>query len=239
MPRSGSQGARKRAPHRNAARPHPTVTAHAGSLDTRKNTPQSFKAALAFPVDYLEADVRFSPDNVAYLSHDPLPVPLQRNAMKLKDLLRLVAPHKRVRLNLDMKEYSGLKEMAALVRSSGMSSRVLLTGIVLEAVPQVRARGVGLPYLLNARPGFWHRFTAVGAAAFPRVVQSCGALGLNVHHAFITRRLARSLSAAGLAVSVWTVDGEREMRRVLSMPADNITTNRVDVLLALRNGRGR
>jgi glycerophosphoryl diester phosphodiesterase len=38
---------------------------------------------------------------------------------------------------------------------------------------------------------------------------------------------------------VWTVDGEREMHRLLSMPADNITTNRVDVLLALRNGRSR
>jgi glycerophosphoryl diester phosphodiesterase len=159
--------------------------------------------------------------------------------MKLKDLLKLVAPHKRVRLNLDMKEYSGLGEMAALIRRSRMNSRVILTGIVREAVPRVRDRGVGLPYLLNARPGFWHRFTAVGAAAFPRIVQSCGALGLNVHHAFITRRLARSLSAAGLAVSVWTVDGEREMHRLLSMPADNITTNRVDVLLALRNGRSR
>ena len=51
--------------------------------------------------------MRFTPANEAYLSHDPLPIPLQRNAMKLKDLLKLVAPHKRVRLNLDMKEYSG------------------------------------------------------------------------------------------------------------------------------------
>ena len=224
------------------AQPQPlelTVTAHAGCLGTRKNTLESFKAALAFPVDYLEADVRFTPANDAYLSHDPLPLPQQRDAMRLKELLKLVAPHKRVRLNLDMKEYSGLGEMAALLRHSGMGSRVILTGIVREAIPQVRARGVGLPYLLNARPGFWHRFTTVGAAAFPRVVQSCGALGLNVHHAFITRRLARSLSAAGLAVSVWTVDGEREMRRVLSMPADNITTNRVDVLLGLQSGRQR
>jgi hypothetical protein len=38
---------------------------------------------------------------------------------------------------------------------------------------------------------------------------------------------------------VWTVDGEPEMRRILGLPADNITTNRVDTLLALRNGRSR
>jgi len=239
VPRSGSQGARKRAPHRNAAVPHPTVTAHAGSLHTRMNSPESFKAALAFPVDYLEADVRFTKDLDAYLSHDPLPIPHQRNAMKLEELLKLVTPHKRVCLNLDMKEYSGIAEMAALIRRSGMATRVLLTGIVREAVPQVRARGVGLPYLLNAHPGFWHRFTATGAAAFPRTVTSCGALGLNVHHSFITRRLARALSTAGLSVSVWTVDREREMRRFLKLPADNITTNRVDTLLALRDGRAQ
>jgi glycerophosphoryl diester phosphodiesterase len=219
--------------------PHPTVTAHAGSLDTPANTLESFKAALAFPVDYLEADVRFTPDNDAYLSHDPLPLPLQRNAMRLKDLLKLAAPHPKVRLNLDMKEYSGIGEMAKLIKRSGMASRVLLTGIGRDAVPLVRGSVNGLPYLLNAHPGFWHRLTASGAAALARTIRASGALGLNVHHPFITRRLACALSAAGLSVSVWTVDGEREMRRILNLPVDNITTNRIDTLLALRNGRSR
>jgi glycerophosphoryl diester phosphodiesterase len=219
--------------------PHPTVTAHAGSLDTRANTPESFKAALAFPVDYLEADVRFTPENDAYLSHDPLPLPLQRNAMRLKDLLKLASSHPKVRLNLDMKEYSGIKEMAGLIKRSGMASRVLLTGIGRDAVPHVHGRVDGLPYLLNAHPGFWHRFTATGTAAFARIVKANGALGLNAHYLFVTRRLARVFSAAGLSVSVWTVDGEREMRRILHLPVDNITTNRIDTLLALRNGRSR
>jgi glycerophosphoryl diester phosphodiesterase len=240
MPRSGSHGARKRAPQKKAVRKtSPTVTAHAGSLHTRKNTPESFKAALAFRVDYLEADVRFTPHNDAYLSHDPLPLPLQRNAMRLKELLKLVAPYRGVRLNLDMKEYSSIKEMAALIKRSGMSSRVLLTGIVREVVPRVRGHSDGLPYLLNAHPNLYQRLTVTGTAAFAQLVKASGALGLNVHHRFVTRRLARALSAAGLSVSVWTVDGEREMRRILRLPADNITTNRVDTLLALRNGRAR
>ena len=75
--------------------------------------------------------------------------------------------------------------------------------------------------------------------SFAVTIQDCGARGLNVYHPFITRRLACALSEAGLSLSVWTVDGEPEMRRILGLPADNITTNRVDVLLALRNGRGR
>lgn len=239
MPRSGSQGARPRAPKRNAATPHPAVTAHAGSLGTRPNSPESFATALAFPVDCLEADVRFTPDNEAYLSHDPLPMPLPREVMRLRDLLKLAASRPTVRLNLDLKEYTGVKEMAALVKRSRMSGRVHLTGIGLRTVPWVKANVDGLPYLLNARPGLWHRFTAAGAAAFARAVRATGARGLNAPHASVTPRLARALAAAGLSLSVWTVDREREMRRALDLPADNITTNRIDTLLALRGGRAR
>lgn len=239
MPRSGSQGARARAPKRNAATPHPAVTAHAGCLGTRPNSPESFATALAFPVDCLEADVRFTPDNEAYLSHDPVPMPLPREVMRLRDLLKLAASRPTVRLNLDLKEYTGVKEMAALVKRSRMRGRVFLTGIGLRTVPEVKANVDGLPYLLNASPGLWHRCTAAGAAAFARTVRSTGARGLNTHHAFVTRRLARALAAAGLSLSVWTVDGEREMRRLLDLPADNITSNRIDTLLELRSGRAR
>jgi glycerophosphoryl diester phosphodiesterase len=239
MSQSGSRRVEKRVPQRKAAKPRPAVTAHAGSLNTRPNTPESFKAALAFPVDYLEADVRFTLDNETYLSHDPLPLPQQRNAMRLKDLLKLAASHPKVRLNLDMKEYSGIGEMAALVKRSNMTSRVILTGIGREAVSRVRGSVDGLPYLLNANPNFWQRYTAAGATALARAVKACGARGLNSHHLFITRRVARELSKAGLSLSVWTVDGEPEMLRVLRLPADNITTNRVDTLLALRNGRAQ
>ena len=237
MPRSGSQGARKRAPtekRRNAAshRDGPCRQSRHPA-----NTPESFKAALAFPVDYLEADVRFTPENEAYLSHDPLPLPLQRNAMRLKELLKLAASHPKVRLNLDMKEYSGIKEMAALIRRSRMTSRVILTGIDRDVVSRVRGRVDGLPYLLNAHPSSGIASPRRGPQRSCASIRACGALGLNAHYLFVTRRLARALSAAGLSVSVWTVDGEREMRRMLRLPVDNITTNRVDTLLALRNGR--
>jgi glycerophosphoryl diester phosphodiesterase len=239
MTRSGSQRADRRSGRGKAAEPYPTVTAHAGSLETRPNTRQSITTALKYPVECLEADVRFTPKHEAYLSHDPVAVPLPRNVMRLKELLRLAAPHPKVRLNLDMNEYSGLEEMAALLKRSRMASRAFLTGVEREAVPSVKSSAGGLPYFLNARANFWQRHTDAGAAAFARAVKACGAIGLNSHHLFVTRRLARALAKAGLSLSVWTVDGEREMHRMLELPADNITTNRVDALLALRDGRLR
>jgi glycerophosphoryl diester phosphodiesterase len=213
-----------------------TVTAHAGSLDTPANTPESFRAALTFPVDYLEADVRFTRQNVPYLAHDALPPALQGGAMTLAALLELAAARTDVRLNLDMKEYSGIAEVARLVTGSGMRSRVLLTGITADVVSRVRGEADGLPYLLNASPSPRERFTAAGAAVLLSRVRECGAVGLNVRHRLLTRGLARRLSAAGLSVSVWTVDDARAMRRMIRLSVDNITTRRIDALLALRDG---
>jgi glycerophosphoryl diester phosphodiesterase len=217
----------------------PSVTAHAGSLGTAANTPESFTTALAYPVDCLEADVRFTPEKAAYLSHDALPPAQQLRAMRLEDLLQLAAAHATVRLNLDLKEYSGVRDMARLVTASGMASRVILTGVTREVIARVREDADGLPFLLNAAPGPFTRFTARGAAALVEEIRSSDARGLNIHHAFLSGPLARALSAAGLSVSVWTVDGEREMRRMLRLPVDNITTRRVDRLLALRKGRSQ
>lgn len=159
--------------------------------------------------------------------------------MRLTDLLQLAASHPTIRLNLDLKEYSGAREMSDLVRQSGMGSRVLLTGITADAVSKVRSEVDGLPYLLNRRPTLRERFTRAGAADLARRIRECGARGLNAPHRLVTRRLARALSAAGLVVSVWTVDDERGMRRMMRLPVDNITTRRVDRLLDLRDGGAR
>ena len=221
------------APATDQGRQSPSLTAHAGCLGTPPNTRASFEAALAHPVDYLEADVCFTPGHVPYLAHDPLPVHLRERAMTLEELLALAGRHPRVRLNLDMKQYQGMRELARLVREAGMENRVLLTGVTAGDVASVRAGAPDLPYLLNTNPGPFRRWTAPGSSTLCREIRACGARGLNVHHSAITRCLVRALTTAGLAVSVWTVDGEREMRRMLRLGVDNITTRRVDRLIAL------
>jgi glycerophosphoryl diester phosphodiesterase len=239
MLRSGSSGVRAAVPAKQARKKNPSVTAHAGCLGTPANSRESFLKALAQPVDYLEADIRFTQSGEAYLSHDRLPPSGQRNAMRLKELLALVARRPKVRLNLDMKEVTGLAEMARQVKRAGMASRVVMTGLSGADLRVAREKGDGLPYLYNHTPGFLQRFTARGAAALARAVGESGARGLNTHHAFVTRKVARAMREAGLQLSVWTVDGERGMRRMLRLGAHNITTNRVDVLLGLRGGRQR
>ncbi len=216
-----------------------SVTAHAGSFGAVENTPESFRAGLAYPLDYLEADVRFTRDLDAYLSHDALLPAQQKTAMRLAELLEIVSPHPTVRLNLDLKELTGLRAMGDLIERSGMHGRILLTGVTSADVDQVRRETDGLPYLLNAHPSPWQRLTAPGTAAVVQQIRACAARGLNVWYPLLTRRLARALHAAGLLVSAWTVDSERAMRRMIRLAVDNITTRQVERLLAVQAGETR
>jgi glycerophosphoryl diester phosphodiesterase len=212
----------------------PSLTAHSGCLGSLPNSLESFKLALSFPVDYLEADCRFSPDGKAYLSHDALPEGERELAMGLDSLLDLASAHPSVRLNLDLKEFSHIAGLAELIEGRGLRERVVLTGVELDSIPAVRASCGGLPYFLNAFPSLRERCSPYWARALAATIGALGAVGLNTHLSFASRSLARALSAAGLSFSVWTVDREKDLRRFFRMPVDNITTRRIDLALALR-----
>ncbi len=49
------------------------------------------------------------------------------------------------------------------------------------------------------------------------------------------RALADRVHADGLLLSVWTPDTRRTMRRLIASGVDSVTTNRIDVLCALRD----
>ena len=59
---------------------------------------------------------------------------------------------------------------------------------------------------------------------------------LNYRFGLVDRALAERVHARRLPASVWTPDTRRTMRRLIDTGVDSITTNRVDVLCALRDG---
>jgi len=210
-----------------------TITAHAGSLGTPDNSAESFAAALALNVDYLEADLRFAADGRAYLSHDPLPERDIPQAMSLDALLSMAVAHPTAKLNLDLKEYSALGPMVELINRRGMADRVVLTGIEAGNIAEARKSCSSLTYFLNASPSFVQRRTTAGARSLAREIAGYGAAGLNTYHRYATPKIARALAEAGLLLSVWTVDSEEGIRAFLAMGADNVTTRRIDLALEL------
>lgn len=57
---------------------------------------------------------------------------------------------------------------------------------------------------------------------------------LNYRFSLVDRELAARVHHDGYLLSVWTPDTRRSLRRLIDLGVDSITTNRIDVLTALR-----
>ena len=221
-----------------------TAVAHRGApYRVRENTIDSLRTALDLGADAVEVDVRLTRDGVPVLLHDHT---LKRLWEHDRPLLSLSADEVRgltdgrvptlaealrategERLMLDLpgtREVRVARRVVDVVREQGAQDRVYYCAdatamlAVREADPsaEIALTWTSLapprPVLLNAVKPRW----------------------LNYRFALMDRDLADRIHRDGCLISVWTPDTRRSMRRLAGMGVDSITTNRVDVLCALR-----
>jgi len=190
----------------------PSITAHAGALNTTDNTIESVRAALACGADIFEVDVRFLVDGTPALGHNHV----GPGSARLEEVFALMQDSS-TQINLDMKETSHVPHMAELVVQYGLQGRAFMTGLFKADCAVLR--DCGLPYYLNG--------------ADPALAKDLGALGVNINYRQCTKKLVRDAHELGLLVSVWTANSPRTMRKMLRRGVDNITTRHPDVLLEI------
>jgi glycerophosphoryl diester phosphodiesterase len=61
-------------------------------------------------------------------------------------------------------------------------------------------------------------------------VKNAGAMGINFKYTSASKELVDVFHENGLLVSIWTVDDENNMYKILSFGPDNITTRNPDKL---------
>ncbi|QEU91499.1 glycerophosphodiester phosphodiesterase [Streptomyces kanamyceticus] len=220
-----------------------TAVAHRGDpYRVRENTLPSLRSALERGADAVEVDVRLTGDGVPVLLHD--------------ESLKRLWGYDRPLAALSAAEVAGLTEdgvptlEAALKATDGHRLMIDLPGATPAAVRAV----VGVIADCGAAERVYYcagaqTMLAVRAAdpaaeialtwtslAPPRraVLDALKPRWLNYRFALVDRELAFHLHREGFLVSVWTPDTRRSMRRLLDADVDSITTNRVDVLDALR-----
>ena len=198
----------------------PTITAHAGALNTQPNSLESIRVGLECGADAIEVDVRFLPGDTPALGHDRMD---GGTAALLEDCFALLQGCG-VSINLDMKETSGAAGLAGLAKTYGLEERAYMTGITASDVPAVR--DCGLPYYLNC----WPSPLGWDAGRLAAQAKALGAVGLNINYRTCGARLMRKAREQGLLVSVWTVGSARMMRKMLRLGVDNITTRQPDQL---------
>lgn len=220
-----------------------TAVAHRGDpYRVRENTLPSLRSALERGADAVEIDVRLTGDGAPVLLHD--------------ESLKRLWGYDRPLAALSAAEVAGLTEdgvptlEAALKATDGHRLMIDLPGATPDAVRTV----VGVIADCGAAERVYYcagaqTMLAVRAAdpaaeialtwtslAPPRraVLDAVKPRWLNYRFALVDRELAFHVHREGFLVSVWTPDTRRSMRRLLDAGVDSITTNRVDVLDALR-----
>ena len=219
-----------------AAAPRYTVTAHSGAFGTPDNSPEFVQKALAENCDILEMDVTFRPSGAPAVIHKDDPA--EDEGVPLEDLLKLIARHGSIRMNLDLKSTANLPAVDALLQKYGLFDRAFFTGVTPEWVNTVKANS-RVPYYLNAHISYGCKRNKKAAEKLAKQLLDLGAVGLNVHYSDASPTVVRAMHENGLPVSLWTANTPKAMRRCIDLGADNITTRRPDVLRALNEAANR
>lgn len=223
-----------------------TAVAHRGDpYRARENTIDSLRSALRRGADAVEIDVRLTRDRLPVLLHD--------------ETLNRLWGHDRPLRSLSSDEVKGLTgggvpTLAEALGATG-DTRIMvdLPGpvdekAVREIVDVVRACGAqervyycaGAPAMLTVRavdPAAEIALTwTTLAPPRPALLDAVRPRWLNYRFGLADRDLVARVHRDGLLVSVWTPDTRRTMRRLLAAGVDSVTTNRIDTLVALRDG---
>lgn len=207
-----------------------TITWHSGAMDTEDNTLPSLKAALDANADIAELDVSFLPDGTPVLIHDGAPT--DTTLPTLDDALALTAQYEKTSLNLDLKSTANVKAIDELVKKHGLEKRAFYTGVGENWVDAVKAAS-DLPYYLNTAPSLAEMHDAEKAAALVKKAVDLGCIGLNMHFSFASPELMEAAKKQNMLVSIWTPSNEADLRFVLGIAPDNVTTNRPDLACRL------
>ncbi|MER7771669.1 glycerophosphodiester phosphodiesterase [Kitasatospora sp. NPDC096140] len=229
-------------------RPRVLAVAHRGDpYRYRENTLPSVESALAAGADAVEVDVQLTRDRVPVLLHDRTlerlwgdPRSIDRVTTEQLDELRqgplavptLVEAIKAVsgfdgrRLLIDLDEPGPAAATWSVVTELGAERLVAFCGPV-TAMLAVREQTPDAEIALTWKQPRMPVRTLLDDLR-PRY--------LNPPFGLVTPAFTAAAADAGLAVSTWTADRRRTMRRLRDTGVASITTNRIDVLRSVLDG---
>ena len=226
----------------------PLVISHAAcGGHAPENTLAGIRKALGFGVDAIEIDVQASADGVPVLMHD-LTVDRSTNGsgevakLSLAELRALDAGGEPVPTLAEVLALTAGKALLVIeIKQPGIEERIAdvvgekkaLTDAMVwsffpKALDGMRSAEPRLPAgLLVSSESLPH---------WPRMRELALRTGLqavSVFFAGINQEIARDCQRSGLALYAWTVDGKREMSRLIELGIDGVCTNFPDKAIAL------
>lgn len=209
--------------------PYPIITAHSGCEGTPDNSLAHVKTAIESGADAFEIDIHMGENNTLILSHD---IPTGSESIPtLAEAFRLAAEHPSICINCDVKEENIKLPVLTLAKEYGLVSRIVFTGSYnMEEIRDIAHSDAD--WWINV----WNASDKEVDSAFARYAELSNVYRVfNIHHGMLTPEYAARASAAGYSFSVWTVNDEDTLRRMMACPCVcNITTRIPRLALAIR-----
>lgn len=237
----------------------PRVFAHRGlafEAGIDENTLLAFSTAIEAGIEYIESDIQVTSDGVAVLFHDSdlarvAGVAKRVDQLTLQELSRVtltfggsvptleqtLVQFSETKFNLDVKVQGAIAPAVEVINRLGAHNRVLVSAFS-ERRRRVALRGLSLPVASSAGSALvvaLHFASSLRLTSLMRLIsKSADALQVPLRSgpfrfdspAFISRA-----HKAGLEVHFWTINEPEEMKRLISMGADGIVTDRADLAI--------
>ena len=203
---------------------YPTmITAHAGAEDTQANTVESLKVILACGADCIEVDLRKTED-ILYLSHEAL-TPGQPYTT-LQEAFELLAIFPDMMMNIDVKTSGLIQDILTLARAHGIASRLIITG---DVGPD------DLDIIRHSEIPLWMNNYILPLLEWGDPVKAAEKRGFSIVNIDKRRLTDKMLREQADRFSVWTVNDEETLRRLLEAKVKNITTRQPRLAVRLRS----
>ena len=208
-----------------------TVTAHTGCMGTKENSLESIKKGIENGASIVEFDLYFNEKGEPILSHDK-PV---GGEVTLDEAFEYISKFPDIKVNIDIKACDALQKIYPTAQKYGIQDRIFYTGVKDEFVGCVRNNSPQVKYFLNVDVKKSKNTDEIYLLSLVEKVKNAGAVGINFNYKSASRELVEVFRSNGLLVSIWTVDDEYNMYKILSFEPDNMTTRHPDKLSEIVN----
>ncbi len=205
---------------------HFTITAHTGCMDTEDNSLESIKKGIENGATVVEFDLYFTKDGKPVLAHDEP----TGGEVTLEQAFKYVSEFSDIMVNVDIKTCDALQKVYPLAEKYGIENRIFYTGVKDEFVEAVKNDSPQVKYYLNVDVDSKKADDRDYIITLVNKVKNAGAIGINFNYKVATKELVEVFRENGLLVSIWTVNDEYNMYKILGFEPDNITTRQPEKL---------
>ncbi len=137
----------------------------------------------------------------------------------------------------DGARYTGIEQKVLdEVAAHGMLDRVRMMGFEFDHIVHSKQIQPSVPTVALISIGFLGSKDAYQAKSAIAHILTMGANAIGINKELLTPAMVEEAHRQDLFVGVWTADTEEEIRRLIALGVDGITTNRPDVLRRVLDG---